>query len=629
MPWGRLPQRPWACPSAALDEAGSIHPADWHESRHDVATVLSYAGTVVDDEHPDLFESTGELEPVVPEDRAPIYDGDLFDPGWLDPAPLTADHIDADGLDPVEHPAVVPPRPNGMATRTVIIQGLLGAAVIFLVAVDPYVFTATEELIGFGLIVFGVFEVSSLARRKASTSLFIQPAVVLIGGAALIVWPAQTRVVAGLVIAGVVAVRGMLDIWAGIRRWHDLGANSWVFIRGLLSLTLAFIVFLFPAQSVLFVVVGGAVIALGRAIVAVWFMATLTDASGAVEPSDTFGIIAYWLASREMTAADAAQVEERVFLHIGPTRDRLWRFSILMGLATAIATFGIGTDSTAVVIGAMLVAPLMTPILGVAAGLINGRTRSALLSATIVLLGSVGSVALAWLLSAAIPDIQTVVQNSQVTTRTAPSLLDLAIALAAGAAGAYGVSRAESTDALPGVAVAIALVPPLAVIGVTLHAQDLGQAAGALLLFLTNLFSIVLMAGIVFVLVGYGSWGHLYHSRNRVRVAFATVAFAVLIISIPLAFTARNVIQESADLRRASAAVTEWLGDETSLRVAELTISNDVVHVQLVGPESPPSAQLLSTQASARIGRTVSTIVRWIEETEDASPVPTSIPTIP
>jgi sodium transport system permease protein len=73
-----------------------------------------------------------------------------------------------------------------MATRTVIIQGLLGAAVLFLVAADPYVFTATEELIGFGLIVFGAFEVSSLARRKASSSLLIQPAVALIGGAALV-----------------------------------------------------------------------------------------------------------------------------------------------------------------------------------------------------------------------------------------------------------------------------------------------------------------------------------------------------------------------------------------------------------------------------------------------------------
>ncbi len=581
---------------------------------------------MVDDERPDLFESTGELEPIVPEERAPIGDDDLFDPRWLDPAPPTAEDPVRGGLDPVDHPAVVPAQAKGVETRTVIVQGLLGAAVLFLVAVDPYVFTATEELIGFGLIVFGLFEVSSLARRKASTSLFIQPAVVLIGGAALVVWPSQTRVVAGLVIACVVAARGLLDIWAGIRRWHDLGANSWVFIRGLLSLTLAFIVFLFPAQSVLVVVVGGAVIALGRAAVAVWFMATHRGSSGAVEPSDTFGIIAYWLSSREMTAADAEQVEERVFLHMGATKDRLWRFAILMGLATAIATFGIGTDSTAVVIGAMLVAPLMTPILGVAAGLINGRTRSALFSATVVFLGSVGSVGLAWLLSTAIPDLQTVVLNSQVTTRTAPSLLDLAIALAAGAAGAYGVSRAESTDALPGVAVAIALVPPLAVIGVTLHASDLGQAAGALLLFLTNLFSIVLMAGIVFVLVGYGSWGHLYHSRNRVRVAFATVAFAVLIISIPLAFTARNVIQQSADIRRASAAVEVWLGDDTTLRVADLTVSDDTVHVQLVGPESPPSAQLLSTEVSDRMGRAVSTVVRWIEESEDASLVPTSIP---
>ena len=181
-----------------------------------------------------------------------------------------------------------------------------------------------------------------------------------------------------------------------------------------------------------------------------------------------------------MDAAAADEVENRVFLTHGNTRERLWRFGILMVLATAIATFGLATDSTAVVIGAMLVAPLMTPILGTSAGLINGKTRSTLWSASITVLGSAGAIAVAWGLSAMIPDLEAVVQNGQITSRTSPSLLDLAIALAAGAAGAYGVSRAESTDALPGVAVAIALVPPLAVVGITLHAGDLGQAGGAL-----------------------------------------------------------------------------------------------------------------------------------------------------
>ena len=297
-----------------------------------------------------------------------------------------------------------------------------------------------------------------------------------------------------------------------------------------------------------------------------------------------------------------------------------------MDCRTAIATFGIASDSTAVVIGAMLVAPLMTPILGTAAGLINGKTRATSRSAITVFLGAAGAVGLAWALSALIPDLQAVVQNGQVTSRTSPNLIDLGIALAAGAAGAYGVSRAESTDALPGVAVAIALVPPLAVVGITLHAKDFGQAGGALLLFLTNLFSILLMAGLVFVLVGYGSWSRLYHRRNRIRVSFAAVAFAVVLISIPLALTAQRILQSAADLRRSSNAVEDWLGDDSALRISEVEVAGDLVTVELVGPDAPPPSDDLAREISDSVGRDMDAVVRWILEQEytssgaDASP---------
>jgi len=287
-----------------------------------------------------------------------------------------------------------------------------------------------------------------------------------------------------------------------------------------------------------------------------------------------------------------------------------------MFLATTIATFGIATDSTAVVIGAMLVAPLMTPILGTAAGLINGKRRAAGISATVVFAGSLGAVVVAWGLATLIPALNTVVQNSQITSRTSPSLLDLAIAIAAGAAGAYGVSRAESSDALPGVAVAIALVPPLAVIGITLHAGDFQQTVGALLLFLTNLFSIVLMAGIVFIAVGYSSWGNLYHRRDRIRVSFAAVVLAMILISIPLALTAQRIIRASSDLGNVSEAVDEWLGTSTSLRINDLEVDGDTVTIQLVGTVHPPPADRLSDDISERIGRDVTAIVRWIEESE-------------
>ena len=568
-----------------------------------------------DDTDPDgegrAGDATGELEPVEP-DGVPA-------PGT--PSELN-EHVDVADLDVREHPGLLPDESRRGGAAMVVFQGVLGVLVILAVATDSYAFTAIEELVGFGLIAFGLIEGWAFVRTRVRTWHYLQPIIAVVAGVVLIVWPRQTIVVAALALAAVIAVRGAQDVWAGVRRWHEPGANAWVFIRGSSLLVVAAIVLLFPGQSVVLVVVGGAALAVARAVVTLWFVAAHRNEHGTVDPSDTFGIVSSWLSQREMDAAAAEQVEDRVFLHHGVRRERLTRFAVLMGLATTIATFGIATDSTAVVIGAMLVAPLMTPILGVAAGLINGRTGSALISGGIVAAGALGTVGLAWLLSALIPDLEAVVQNVQVTTRTAPSLLDLGIALAAGAAGAYGVSRAESTDALPGVAVAIALVPPLAVVGVTLHAGDLSQVTGATLLFLTNLFSIILMAGLVFVLVGYGSWGRLYLRRNRIRVSFAAVTFAILLISIPLALTARGVISESQDLRVASAAVTQWLGEDTALRIQSIDVADNTVTVQLIGPTEPPTAQSLANELTARTGHRIAAIIRWVEESQQSSFLP-------
>jgi uncharacterized hydrophobic protein (TIGR00271 family) len=533
-------------------------------------------------------EITGELAPI--EDHRPVGAADRSG------EPIATD------------------RPGGLAT--VVLQGIAGIVVLLILTLGTFGISALETLLGIGLILFGVFESITAYRKRQPIHAFFPPAVGVIAGVVLIIWPGETRVVAGYVLAAVVGIRGVLDIWAGVRRWHRPGSNAWVFIRGIVMTAIAGFMVLFPSQSVAFVVVVGAVLAIARTVLSLWFAFASRGAADTVDPSDTYGVLTYWLSRREMDRAAADAVEDRVFLHVGNARDRLWRFGTLMFLATTIATFGIATDSTAVVIGAMLVAPLMTPILGTAAGLINGKRRAAGISATVVFAGSLGAVVVAWGLATLIPALNTVVQNSQITSRTSPSLLDLAIAIAAGAAGAYGVSRAESSDALPGVAVAIALVPPLAVIGITLHAGDFQQTVGALLLFLTNLFSIVLMAGIVFIAVGYSSWGNLYHRRDRIRVSFAAVVLAMILISIPLALTAKRIIRASSDLGNVSEAVDEWLGTRTSLRINDLEVDGDTVTIQLVGRVHPPPADRLSEDISERIGRDVTAIVRWIEESE-------------
>lgn len=550
--------------------------------------------------HDNGDDPTGELEPVTVAEDASASDDTIGEAGERS----TAQKLEANLR-----------RPGSLAA--LVTQGLAGAAIVFLLAADPYAFTSLEQMAGLAFVAFGLFEAVSVTRKRGPFKRYLQPAAVLIAGVVLLLWPGRTLTVAGIVAAALLLFRGSLDVWAGLRRWYDDGSNSWVFVRGLILLALAAISFLFPKTAISFAIVGMSAFAVARALIGVWWATSTRGSLGSADPTDTFAIVTYWLSSQEMDAAEASEVDSRVFLHIGSLSTRAWRFAILMLLATTIATFGIATDSTAVVIGAMLVAPLMTPILGISAGLINGKTRSTLISATVTGLGVGGAVFFAWALAATIPDLQTVMGNSQVLSRTQPSLLDLVIAIAAGAAGAYGVSRADSSDALPGVAVAIALVPPLAVTGIALHAGEFGRAQGSFLLFLTNFFSILLMAGLVFIIVGYGSWSRLYHRRNRIRVSFAAVVLGVIVISIPLGLTAKDVLNDASQLRAANALVFEWLGEDTNLRVTDVSIDDEVVQVQLVGPDRPPLAVGLARLISDEANRDVTVSVRWVPEREE------------
>ncbi len=507
-----------------------------------------------------------------------------------------------------------------------LLQGLIGVAVLVILAADSSNFLDLEEIAAILLIVFGGIELVGVVVRREGFEPYIQPTVLIGAGIMILIWPSETRRVVGLILGVVVLIRGGADLWRSLRRRFERGANMWVFVRGLILIAVGGLVLLIPAAAVPAAVVGVAILLVLRALLGIWYTTTRSGDNEPIDPGDTYSIIAYLLASRDMASEDIDRIDDIVFLHRGESRQRVTRFAILMALSTAIATFGIATDSTAVVIGAMLVAPLMTPILGLSAGLINGKTQAALFSAAVVLGGSVGAIGFSWMLGALIPNIAEVIENGQVVSRTAPSLLDLAIAIAAGIAGAYGVSKAETSDALPGVAVAIALIPPLSVIGITLHASDLSQAAGATLLFLTNLFAIILMAGIVFLIVGYGSWSRLHYRRNRIRTSFALVVLAVILISIPLALTAESVVGSSNDLRNASAAVNDWIKEEfpddevKPLRISTIDVGEDTVTVQLIGWEVPPSSDRLSEILSEYVGRPIGAVVRWVREYIDFTP---------
>ena len=178
-------------------------------------------------------------------------------------------------------------------------------------------------------------------------------------------------------------------------------------------------------------------------------------------------------------------------------------FGALISLSTLIAALGLVRDSGAVVIGAMLVAPLMTPLVAMGFALVQGNLkliRSALRSvswgfAIALLIGA--SIGLMLRLFA--PGLEI---SEQMADRGSPNFLDLVVALASGVAAAYAMGRPNLISALPGVAIAAALVPPIATSGLALTMEDLTLAGGASLLFFTNIVAIVLGTAITFWCVG-------------------------------------------------------------------------------------------------------------------------------
>jgi uncharacterized hydrophobic protein (TIGR00271 family) len=309
------------------------------------------------------------------------------------------------------------------------------------------------------------------------------------------------------------------------------------------------------------------------------------------------------LRDNRFTPENLPDLESKLFFEEDRRRPYLVRFTVLLFLSTIIATYGVLADSTATVIGAMIIAPLMTPILATTAALVMGQTKLAADSIMTVVGGIIMTIVLSMIIGWLTFDVISVSLNSQIASRTAPNLDDLIVALAAGAAGAFAYSRADVADSLPGVAIAIALVPPLSVVGITLSQGEWSSAAGALLLFLTNLLSILLAGGAVFALLNLGGASIASKDLNKAkqRRIYTYIAIGVLLITVPLALATFSVARSSSATSQISELTQEWL-DETGsdLMLDEVKVFNRDVEVILHGSSDPtPLSELREVLESA------------------------------
>lgn len=199
-----------------------------------------------------------------------------------------------------------------------------------------------------------------------------------------------------------------------------------------------------------------------------------------------------------LTAEERAEVYKQVRRSARPRID----FFMLIALSAGIAALGLLLNSPAVIIGAMLVAPLMAAIVGLGLGTIQGDLKLLRLAGSATLRGvalAIGmGVLVGWLAPFQLP-------TAEMMSRTAPSVLDLGVALISGLAGAYALCRKNVSSALAGVAIAVALVPPLATVGIGLAWLNWPIAGGAFLLFLTNLVAISAASELLFFALGFRS----------------------------------------------------------------------------------------------------------------------------
>ena len=257
----------------------------------------------------------------------------------------------------------------------------------------------------------------------------------------------------------------------------------------------------------------------------------------------------------------------------------LWRsaesssnYYLLLFFSGAIATFGLLSGSSATVIGAMIVAPLMGPITAIAFALIMANRKLLRRSSLSLAIGSLLTVVTAALI-AQITGIEEL--TSEILARTQPTLLDLGVALAAGAAGALAKSRRGISDALPGVAIAVALVPPLSVVGVGIAVGSATVFAGALLLFLTNLVGIIFSGGLVFLALRYGS---VRRAKRGMTIAVATLAC----LGIPLSLS----FQDLSIKKQARISVNELIRQsspfsDTNIQSIEISREDDTLVIYL------------------------------------------------
>ncbi|GAA0271368.1 hypothetical protein GCM10009127_09450 [Alteraurantiacibacter aestuarii] len=297
----------------------------------------------------------------------------------------------------------------------------------------------------------------------------------------------------------------------------------------------------------------------------------------------------WWRSSVTSSVDQAAVIEKR-----RAECELSSRYLLMISMSAGIAILGLLLSSPAVVIGAMLLSPLMDPIMGVGFALAVGDFQWLRQSARSLAIGTLFAVLFCAIVVFMSP-LQTL--TSEIAARTRPNIFDLLVALFSAVAGGYAIIRGRE-GTIVGVAIATALMPPLAVVGYGLATFNWTVFSGALLLFVTNLMTIALTAAVMARLYGFRT--NLSEKQTHLQSALILLAFVTL--AIPLYISLRQIVWETNATRQINSVVLEAFDDRARLSQIETNLNTEPIQVSatVLTPELNSDAERITARAMSR-----------------------------
>jgi uncharacterized hydrophobic protein (TIGR00271 family) len=297
-------------------------------------------------------------------------------------------------------------------------------------------------------------------------------------------------------------------------------------------------------------------------------------------PEDLLPKLGYYLSKlrlrvrflwRKLVPAISRERRAEVQVNLRDAAEPDFSYFVLVLLSCIIATLGLLINSPATIIGAMLVAPLMSPILGFGLASIRGDPLLLRNSVSALIRGAILAIALSFIITwmnDRLPFISLQELPREVVVRTRPSPIDLGVALAGGLAATFALVQPELSAALPGVAIATALMPPLCVVGVCFALGETEKANGALLLFFTNAVTIASASIALFFALGFSrprKEGEGFLPRSLVISAALTI-----ILLAPLGVQSFQFVQQATEAGMIDAVINEKVKAITGAEVVEM-----------------------------------------------------------